>query len=218
MTQNSTGKKHGPAKDMAIDMDVADRQEISQLALSNINDEILEISTLVENSITDLSGRLQKLVHYSKRQMDAVTTMHDLLQGSDLNDGAISNDNRDEIVAETVADTAEVAAYFHQNVNRMIYIMQFQDRSRQLMLAISATLNILIKLSESSHKGQALGNIKETVTISADNKNILNQLIDDAAHKELDQNYILRMFTGLLGEENKAGSEDLADFTDIEFF
>ncbi len=200
-----------PAKDIAVAMSAGDLKDIRHSTLANISQEILQISDLVENSIVDLSDEFMKLVKYSKQQVDDMTMACDLLQEKKSDKGGSTMDK----VHEMLCESAEVSTYFHQNVNRMIYTMQFQDRARQLMQAISVTLNILINLSESIEEST---NIKEKVTISEDNKNILNKLIEDAAHRELDQNYILKMFLGTTDEKSEPGRDEEEDFTDIEFF
>ncbi|PCI32058.1 MAG: hypothetical protein COB54_08415 [Alphaproteobacteria bacterium] len=201
-------------KDSARGIAPEDLKDIRQFTLANISEEVLQISDLVENSIVDLSDEFMKLVKYSKQQVDDMTMACDLLQAEkDDKDGS----NNDKI-HEMLRESAEVSTYFHQNVNRMIYTMQFQDRARQLMQAISVSLNILIYLSETIENNQNSDNIKETVTISEDNKNILTKLIEDAAHRELDQNYILRMFMGGTNTDDEPKHDDSEGFTDIEFF
>lgn len=201
--------------DYTVHMTVEDLRNIRQFTLANISEEILQISDLVENSIVDLSDEFMKLVKYSRQQVDDMTIACDLLQeGKSDQSGSTS-----EKVHEMLRESAEVSTYFHQNVNRMIYTMQFQDRARQLMHAISVTLNILINLSESIENGQNPSGIKGKLTISVDNKNILNKLIETAAYKELDQNYILKMFMGSSDEEDVTGLDNKDDdFTDIELF
>lgn len=208
MTNPETGK------DIALDMAMEDLAHIRQFTLANIAEEILQISDLVEDSIVDLSDEFMKLVKYSRQQVDDMTMACDLLQGGKP-DGQGSTKEK---VHEMLRESAEVSTYFHQNVNRMIYTMQFQDRARQLMQAISVTLNILINLSESIENNQGSGDIKGKITISENNKNILNRLIEDAAHRELDQNYILKMFMGSADEKSETRRDDDQDFTDIEFF
>lgn len=143
------------------------------------------------------------------------------LQGGVSEKGGTTSD----IVHEMLKESGEIATYFHSNVNRMIYTMQFQDRARQLMMAISAALKILINLSISAESDLDYKNLKEKVTISEDNKDILIQLIQDAAHSEIDKKYILKMFLGRLEELKDKGegspgvtSQEDADFSDIEFF
>ena len=191
-----------------------DLKDIRQSTLANISQEILQISDLVENSIIDLSDEFMKLVEYSKQQVDDMTLACDLLQVEKLK----NDDTTKNRVHEILKESAAFSTYFHQNVNRMIYTMQFQDRARQLMQAITVSLDILINLSESIENGRNSENIKEKVTISEDNKNILNKLIEQAAHRELDQNYILKMFMGTASEKTSTRRENEQDFTDIEFF
>ncbi len=195
-------------------MAAEDLLDIRQSTMANISEEILQVSDLVEDSIVDLSDEFMKLVKYSKQHVDDMTVACDLLQGEKSDKSGSIKDK----VHEMLRESAKVSTYFHQNVNRMVYTMQFQDRARQLMHAISASLNILITLSESIEKGQNSNKIKEKVTISVDNKNILINMIENAAHKELDQNYILKMFMGSAEENSETGRDDEDDFTDIEFF
>ncbi len=83
-------------------------------------------------------------------------------------------------------------------INHMIYTLQFQDRARQNMQAISAALDIILRLS---------GPMKEAFSQenSAVKKNIslLTTLAKDAPQKGLDQRYLLEIFTGVID----AGSE-----------
>lgn len=200
--------------DYTAHMPIEDLREIRQFTLVNIAQEILQISDLVENSIVDLSDEFMKLVKYSREQVNDMTMACDLLQEEKTDDvGSVK-----EKVHKMLRESAEVSANSHENVNRMIYTMQFQDRARQLMHAISVALNILVNLSESIENGQTPGNIKKRVTISEDNKNILNNLIQDAAYRELDQDYILRMFMGGAGNDSETSHKSEDDFTDIEFF
>ncbi|NOZ67028.1 MAG: hypothetical protein GXP00_11135 [Alphaproteobacteria bacterium] len=84
-------------------------------------------------------------------------------------------------------------------INHMIYTLQFQDRARQNMQAISAALDIILRLS---------GPMKETFSQgnSAVKKNIslLTTLAKDAPQKGLDQRYLLEIFTGVID----VGSEE----------
>ncbi|MCF6215400.1 MAG: hypothetical protein L3J58_04405 [Emcibacter sp.] len=198
----------------AFDLDVKDIHDIRQLALGNISEEILEISNIVENSIVDLSGEFQKLAQFSKQQAESIARVRDLLKSENIDKGHSTNN----MIQGILAETAQVSDYLQQNVNKMVYSIQFQDRTRQLMLAISASLNIIIKISASAHIARGNDHIKGTATISDDTRNVLNQLIDDAAHKELDQNYILRMFVGGLKDNMPPGHEGRAELNDIEFF
>lgn len=199
-----------PARDISPE----DLRDIMQFTLANISAEVLQISDLVENSIVDLSDEFMKLVKYSKQQVDDMTMACDLLQAEKDDKDGSNNDK----VHEMLRESAEVSTYFHQNVNRMIYTMQFQDRARQLMQAISVSLNILIYLSETVENNQNSDKVKENVTISEDNKDILMHLIEGAAHRELDQNYILKMFMGGTNTKNEPKYDDSEGFTDIEFF
>jgi len=210
MTGNSQRKNN----DGGLGMDVKDIHDIRQLALANISEEILEISNIVENSIVNLSGEFQKLAQFSKQQAESITLVRDLLNPQETGKGHSANNVMHEILTET----AQVSDILQQNVNKMVYSIQFQDRTRQLMLAISASLNIIIKISESAHDGQGDETIGKTGIISDENRNILHQLIDNAAHKELDQNYILRMFVGGLKEKAPLSQEDSTELNDIEFF
>ncbi len=210
MTGNSQRKNN----DVGLGMAVKDIHDIRQLALANISEEILEISNIVENSIVDLSGEFQKLAQFSKQQAESIALVRDLLNPDETGKGYSAHNDMHEILTET----AQVSDILQQNVNKMVYSIQFQDRTRQLMLAISASLNIIIKLSESAHGGQGDETIRETGLISDENRNILHQLIENAAHKELDQNYILRMFVGGLKEKAPLGQEDSTELNDIEFF
>jgi len=198
----------------AIEMDKKDVHHIRQVALGNISDEILNISNLVESSIVDLSGEFQKLAQFSKQQTESISLVRDLLASEEVDMGNSTNN----IMHEILTETAQVSAHLQKNVNKMVYSIQFQDRTRQLMLAISASLNIIMKLSESGRPDADHENIKEKVTISDDNKNTLNQLINEGAHKELDQNYILRMFVGDFNVKEPSGHEGSTEYTDIEFF
>lgn len=210
-----TGMTHPKAgKYSADDMAIEDLVDIRHAALTNISEEVLEISDLVEDSIVDLSDEFMKLVKYSRQQVDDMTMACDLLQ----EEKAVEDGSNKDKVQEMLRESAEVATYFHKNVNRMIYTMQFQDRARQLMQAVSVSLNILINLSDSIENTQNSGNIKEKVTISDDNRDILCSLIEKTAHQELDQTYILKMFMGTIKEENEARHDDEDDFSDVEFF
>lgn len=205
--------------------------DIRQLTLSNISEEILEISDLVENSMVDLSAEFRKLVSFSQQQVTDVTKACDLLQKAtpehnlDIKPGNNSENGQstNSIVNEILTESAEVSTYFQKNVNRMIYTMQFQDQARQLMQAISAALNILVKLSESVESQPENNNIKEKVTISEDNKLLLHQMIEEGAHEELDHSYIMKMFLGALegqkkNDDNGQNADRGNDSTDIEFF
>lgn len=214
-----TGNLPRKNPDDAFDLDVKDIHDIRQLALGNISEEILEISNIVENSIIDLSGEFQKLAQFSKQQTESIALVRDLLKSAEADPENIDKGNSAHNVMQGIlAETAQVSDYLQQNVNKMVYSIQFQDRTRQLMLAISASLNIIIKISESAHIARGDDPIKGTATISDDTRNVLNQLIDDAAHKELDQNYILRMFVGGLKENMPPDHEGRAELNDIEFF
>jgi len=201
-------------KNIAVEMAMGDLQDIRHIALANIAGEILQISDFVEDNIGDLSDEFMKLVEYSRLQVDDMTIACDLLQQEKPDrDGSIK-----EKVHEMLRESAEGAGHFHKNVNRMIYSLQFQDRVRQLMHAMSVTLNILINLSESLEKNQNSEDTDDKATISKDNKNILTRLIENEANRELDQTYILKMFMGSACEKGEAGCDHEQDFTDIEFF
>ena len=201
---------NAPAPDIVLE----DLQEIRQFTLANISEEILQISDLVENSMVDLSDEFMKLVKYSKQQVDDMTMACDLLQAEKADrDGS----NKDK-VQEMLQESAEVSTYFHQNVNRMIYTMQFQDQTRQLMQAISVSLNILIYLSETIENNHKSDNVKEKISISEKNKDILISLIEGTANRELDQNYILKMFMGSTDKDSEPKHDSSDGFTDIEFF
>lgn len=201
-------------KDSAVEMSAKDLMDIRQTTLANISEEILQISDLVEDSIVDLSDEFMKLVEYSKQQVEDMTRACDLLQGEKPDKGGATRDN----VHEMLRESAKVSICFHKNVNRMIYTLQFQDRARQLMHAISVSLNILINLSSTMENDQNSDIPKKKVTISEDNKNILIKMIEDAAHRELDQSYILKIFMGAIDEKSDPECDDRQDFTDIEFF
>ncbi|MCF8473856.1 MAG: hypothetical protein K9G26_04090 [Emcibacter sp.] len=191
-----------------------DLQDIRDVALSNISEEIMQISDLVENSIVDLSDEFQALVKYSKQQVDDLTTACIFVQG-ELRD---KDEATQDIINEMFMASAEISTCFHQNVNRMIYTMQFQDRARQLMLAISATLNILLTLSQKIERGCLSDSISDPVEISENNKNILRRIIQNGEHKELDQNYILKMFLGHDQHKGETENVDAKGSDDIEFF
>ncbi|MBL4800504.1 MAG: hypothetical protein JKY45_01335 [Emcibacter sp.] len=197
-----------------LDINAQDLKTIRQTTLSNISHEILQISDLVENSMVDLSDDFMQLVQYSRKQVEDMTAACDLLQGEYVQGNSTSRNK----VYNMLRETTDSSITFHKNVNKMIYSMQFQDRARQLMQAVSVALNILINLSDTVENTSHSAHLKEKVTFSKDNKNILNKLIKATAHKELDQNYILRMFLGPLDKKNETHTEESSDFTDVEFF
>ncbi len=86
-------------------------------------------------------------------------------------------------------------------INHMIYTLQFQDRTRQNMQAISAALDIILKLSGPEKGAFSQGN-------SAAKKNfaLLTALANDAPQKGLDQKYLLEIFTGAHEAREKESS------------
>lgn len=203
-----------------LTMEVQDFQKIRHQALSHIGVEVMQVSDFVENSLIDLSDEFQKLVEYSHQQVEDMATACNILQNEN-----IDQETATDKVHKMLTETAEASVNFHQNVNRMIYTMQFQDRARQFMQAISVALDILVKLSEKVEFNPETGNLKENVTLSEDNKTILNQLIEKTAHRELDHRFILRLFTGR--EEKDIGwsemdsvseTSEIATQTDVELF
>jgi len=194
-----------PAPDEDSHMAIEDIKNIRQLALGNIAGQILQVSDLVEENISDLSDEFMKLVKCSRQQVDDIITARDLLQGEDT---------AHEILTETV----EISTGLHKNVNKMIYSMQFQDRARQLMQAISVTLEILINLPESMENGPARATVDNKPVISQKARDILGRMIEDSAHKELDRTYILGMFLGRAEGDSESRTPPPSDDTDIEFF
>jgi len=194
-----------PASDTDSHMAIEDIKNIRQLALGNIAGQILQVSDLVEENISDLSDEFMKLVKCSRQQVDDIITARDLLQGEDT---------AHEILTETV----EISTGFHKNVNKMIYSMQFQDRARQLMQAIAVTLEILINLPESMENGPARATVDNKPVISQKARDILGRMIEDSAHKELDRTYILGMFLGRAEGDSESHTPPPSDDTDIEFF
>jgi len=194
-------------RDIIVDMDPEDLKNIRQSALCNISEEVQRISDLVESSMGDLSEGFMKLVKYSRQQTDDITMVCNLLQG----EGAAKNAPVRDIIHEKLMAEAEISTLFQQNISKMIHTMQFQDRARQNMTAISVTLDILVHLSET------IESLEKPVytTISETNRNIVNRLIEDAGHKELDQSYILKIFMGTTEGTCDAGREESSD---IEFF
>jgi len=214
MSAAMTSYKERARESTATGMDAVDLTEIRRATLSNISGEILQISDLIESSVVDLSDEFMKLVKYSERQVEDMTKACDLLQVGAL----VKEDSTKEAVHEMLMESAQTSAYFHENVNKMIYTIQFQDRTRQLMRAISVAIEILGDLSEQIEDNQHSEKTKTNFTLSEDNKVILNRLIEAASHQELDQNYILRMFLGNGDANDDGGADGSGDDTDIEFF
>jgi len=194
-----------PAPDTDSNMAIEDMKNIRQFALGNIAGQILQISDLVEENISDLSDEFMKLVKCSRQQVDDIITARDLLQGEDT-------------AREILTETVEVSTGFHKNVNKMIYSMQFQDRARQLMQAIAVTLEILIDLSESMENSRAVASAGRKPAISQKARDILGRMIEDSAHQELDRKYILGMFLGMAEGDGESDTPPPSDDTDIEFF
>ncbi|MBL4613038.1 MAG: hypothetical protein JKY91_04780 [Emcibacter sp.] len=209
-----SSEPHSVLEHSGIDMDAQALTDIRQVTLSNISQEILQISDLVENSMVGLSDDFMNLVQHSRQQSDHMATACDLLQ----NGQAAEKKATLTAVHDILRESKENALTFHQNVNNMVYAMQFQDRTRQLMQAISVALNILIDLSDTIESERNTSDLKEKITFSEDNKNILNNMIKAMSHKELDQNYILRMFISSPPGKAATAPEQSSDFTDIEFF
>lgn len=199
-----TAVSHSPDRDnIILDIGIEDLKNIRRYTLGNIAGEILQISDFVEENIVDLSDEFIRLVKYSRQQTEGIITACGLLP-------------RGDAARKILTETLEISADFHKNVNRMIYSMQFQDRARQLMQAIAVTVDILINLSETIENDQDVTTPGEELIISQKIRTILNRLIEDAAHRELDQNYIVKMFLGDVPDER--GTNRLSDSTDIEFF
>jgi len=82
-------------------------------------------------------------------------------------------------------------------INQMIYTLQFQDRARQNMQAISAALDIILKLSDP---------VEDLNPTAKKNRAFLTALAKDVSQKGLDQNYLLEIFTGGTDTEKKESS------------
>lgn len=196
-TTSQSGKTSGP--DMALE----DMKAIRRCALANIAVEIGLVSDLVEENIGDLSEEFIKLVKYSRQQVEDIAMACNLLPEGD-------------IVRNILTEIMAVSTGFDINVNRMIYSLQFQDRSRQLMQAMVATLDILIGLSESLENNQVGEILAAKPVISEESRTILNHLIADADHQELDRNYIVKMFMG--EQKAETAGEKSPDSANIDFF
>ncbi|PCI44480.1 MAG: hypothetical protein COB49_11095, partial [Alphaproteobacteria bacterium] len=109
-------------EDITAQMAVADLKDIRHIALTNMAEEILKISDLVEDNIGDLSDEFIKLVEYSRQQADDMTTACDLLGHEKPDRGEAGKKKARAMLKES----ADGASRFHQNVNRMVYSMQFQ--------------------------------------------------------------------------------------------
>ncbi len=185
-----------------------DLHYIRQNTLSNIGLEVALISDLIEENMAALSGEFMKLVKYSKQQVDDMTLACDLLQEKSIDKESGSA----EEIHKILRHSAEASSLFSKNVNQIIYTMQFQDQTRQVMGAISTALDILGRLSSCQT------NLPSKSSLSDNNRNLLDHLITETAQKDLDQNYILRMFLGAKDKENSPVGGDTEDKTDIEFF
>ncbi|WP_339861777.1 hypothetical protein [Paremcibacter congregatus] len=202
-----------------MELTFKDVYQIQQSTLANIASEIVIISDMVEERMTELSSEFRHLVTSSQQQEKTIGEARRLLRPDFMS----TERQTSHAVYKLFSDRPEMTGDLKQNSDRMVYAMQFQDQMRQRMQAIAATLNMLGDLSAEGESYSENNNIKEKVTISDDNRRFLHQVIKRCAPKELDQRYIMKMFFGGdRDEEEKAGSglgvRQDSDATDIEFF
>lgn len=191
--------------DAKLDMTMEELKDIRQQALDNIARQILQISDLVEENTGELSDEFMKLAKCSRQQVDDIVTARDLLRGGDM-------------AYKILTKTLGVSADFHQNINKIIFSMQFQDRARQLMQAIAVTLDILNGLADRMENDRVAGVAAGKPEISQKTRDILGRIIENSGHRELDRKYVLGMFLGMGEGKEEKETYQSSGATDIEFF
>ncbi|VAV90422.1 hypothetical protein MNBD_ALPHA02-854 [hydrothermal vent metagenome] len=129
------------------------------------------------------------------RQITLSNISREIIKLSDFIEGNIS------CLSDAFMALANGSKEPEESINQMIYTLQFQDRARQNMQAISAALDIILKLS---------GPVKDLNPTAKKNHALMTALAKDAPQEGLDQNYLLEIFTGVIdtgAEEPSCPSE-----------
>ena len=129
------------------------------------------------------------------RQVTLSNISREIIKLSDFIEGNIS------CLSDAFMALANGSKEPEESINQMIYTLQFQDRARQNMQAISAALDIILKLS---------GPVKDLNPTAKKNHALLTALAKDVPQEGLDQNYLLEIFTGVIdtgAEESSCPSE-----------
>lgn len=182
--------------------------------LTNAKSELANISDLVEGSMIDLSGEFQRLVENSAQQSDVISQAHALVEQVHES-GA---DTSLEHITDALKDSARLSGNININVNNMILSMQFQDRAKQLMQAVSLSLDVLIKVSEKSGKYEQDQKSRTNILKLADKEGWLSDILEGLEHKGLDKRFITRLFEQNPDEETTSPSHKGKDDTEIEMF
>lgn len=182
--------------------------------LTNAKSELANISDLVEGSMIDLSGEFQRLVENSAQQSDAISQAHALVEQVHDSGADTSLDH----ITDALKDSARLSGNINTNVNNMILSMQFQDRARQLMQAVSLSLDVLIKVSEKSGKYEQDQKSRTNILQLADKEGWLSDILEGLEHKGLDKRFIIRLFEKNPDEDTTSSSHKGKDDTEIEMF
>jgi len=182
--------------------------------LSNAKVELGNISDLVEGSMIDLSGEFQRLVEHSSQQSDAISQAHELVEKVHEDGGDTSLDH----LTSALKNSARLSGNINTSVNNMVLSMQFQDRARQLMQAVSLSLDVLIKISEKSGQYEQDQMTRVDILKLADQEEWLGDIFDGLEHEGLDKRFVTNLFEQPQSDPEPALSNEGNDDSDIEMF